>query len=45
MTYELTNLATTRGWPALLTVVDIAWGTLLSGMAAAAGKLGVQLAG
>lgn len=45
MTYELTNIATTRGWPPLLTVVDIAWGPLLSGMAAAAGKLGVQLAG
>ena len=31
MTYDLTNLATLRGWPVLLTVVDIAWGTVLGG--------------
>jgi uncharacterized membrane protein len=28
-TYDLTNLATLRGWPILVTVVDIAWGTVL----------------
>ncbi|NLC71977.1 MAG: DUF2177 family protein [Desulfuromonadaceae bacterium] len=28
-TYDLTNLATLRDWPVLVTVVDIAWGTLL----------------
>ena len=27
-TYDLTNLATLRDWPPLLTVVDIAWGTV-----------------
>ena len=31
MTYDLTNLATLQGWPVLLTVVDIAWGTALGG--------------
>jgi uncharacterized membrane protein len=31
MTYDLTNLATLQGWPVLLTVVDIAWGTVLGG--------------
>ncbi|MGC9348019.1 MAG: DUF2177 family protein [Anaerolineae bacterium] len=31
MTYDLTNLATLEGWPALITVVDIAWGTVLGG--------------
>jgi uncharacterized membrane protein len=25
--YDLTNLATLRGWPASVTVVDLAWGT------------------
>jgi uncharacterized membrane protein len=29
-TYDLTNLATTRGWPVTLTFVDIAWGTVLA---------------
>jgi uncharacterized membrane protein len=35
-TYDLTNLATTRGWPATLTAVDLAWGTTLSGSVSAA---------
>ena len=26
-TYDLTNLATVDGWPLLVTVVDVAWGT------------------
>lgn len=30
-TYDLTNLATLEGWPVLVTVVDLAWGTFLSG--------------
>lgn len=29
-TYDLTNLATLEGWPVLATVVDLAWGTILS---------------
>jgi uncharacterized membrane protein len=29
-TYDLTNLATLKGWPVLLTVVDLVWGTVLS---------------
>ncbi len=36
MTYDLTNLATVRGWPALLVVVDIAWGTFLAASVATA---------
>jgi uncharacterized membrane protein len=28
-TYDLTNLATLRDWPLLVTVVDMAWGTIL----------------
>ena len=45
MTYDLTNLATTRGWPPLLTAVDIAWGTLLSGLASAGGGLAARVFG
>lgn len=29
-TYDLTNLATLQGWPILVTVVDLIWGTVLS---------------
>lgn len=29
-TYDLTNLATLEGWPVVVTVVDLAWGTFLS---------------
>ena len=31
-TYDLTNLATLRDWPLLLTLVDLAWGTVLGGV-------------
>ncbi len=37
-TYDLTNLATLRGWPWRLALVDIAWGTALTAAAAAAGR-------
>lgn len=29
-TYDLTNLATLKDWPALLSIVDMLWGTTLS---------------
>ncbi len=29
-TYDLTNLATLQGWPILVTIVDLIWGTVLS---------------
>ncbi len=28
-TYDLTNMATIRGWPLAMVIVDILWGTLL----------------
>ena len=31
-TYDLTNLATMKGWPPVVTVVDLAWGTALGGL-------------
>jgi uncharacterized membrane protein len=36
-TYDLSNMATLRGWPWQMTLVDMAWGTLLSAVAACAG--------
>jgi len=33
-TYDLTNMATLKGWSWELTVVDMAWGTLLTGATA-----------
>jgi uncharacterized membrane protein len=30
-TYDLTNLATFKDWPVVVTVVDLAWGTILGG--------------
>ena len=29
-TYDLTNLATVKDWPLVITIVDLAWGTTLS---------------
>jgi len=38
-TYDLTNMATLRGWPVTITVVDLAWGTMLTAVSATAGYL------
>lgn len=38
-TYDATNLATLKGYPAAVAVVDVVWGTFLTGTAAAAGYL------
>lgn len=34
-TYDLTNQATLRDWPLIVTVVDLIWGTLLTGTTSA----------
>ena len=36
-TYDLTNQATLRHWPGLVTMVDLAWGAFLTAVAAASG--------
>jgi len=41
-TYDFTNLATIRDWPVLVTIVDLAWGTFLTALAATAGFLAVR---
>jgi uncharacterized membrane protein len=38
-TYDLTNHATVRGWPTIITVADICWGSLLSAVSAVLGFL------
>ena len=35
-TYDLTNLATIRGWSAELALTDLAWGTIVTSLAATA---------
>lgn len=41
-TYDMTNLATLRGWPIAMVVVDIAWGTFLTAISATAAFLVTQ---
>ena len=36
-TYDLTNQAVVRGWPVLVTAMDMAWGALLTGMVSVIG--------
>lgn len=36
-TYDLTNWAVMRDWPAVVTIADIAWGTVLTTVAAGVG--------
>jgi uncharacterized membrane protein len=31
-TYDLTNLATLKDWPIIVTVIDLIWGTVLGGV-------------
>ena len=33
-TYDLTNLATIRDWPLLITIIDLIWGSFISGTTA-----------
>lgn len=38
-TYDLSNLATLKDWPLLVTVVDIAWGAFISSLTSVASYL------
>lgn len=42
-TYDLSNLATLKGWPWQLTLVDMVWGAALSGGSALAGYAAARL--
>lgn len=35
-TYDLTNLATLKNWPVLVSIVDMIWGTVLGGLVSVA---------
>jgi uncharacterized membrane protein len=41
-TYDMTNLATLKGWSLSVSVVDMAWGAVLTATAAAAGYYAVS---
>jgi uncharacterized membrane protein len=43
-TYDMTNLATLKGWPWRMAAVDMAWGMALTGLAAAGGYLAARVA-
>jgi uncharacterized membrane protein len=38
-TYDLSNLATLKDWPVIVTVADLAWGTTLGGLVSLASAL------
>jgi uncharacterized membrane protein len=44
-TYDLTNHATMKDWPLIVTVVDMAWGAFITGTAATAGYFAVKFFG
>ena len=41
-TYDLTNLATLKNWPMIVSVVDMAWGAFVTALAATGGYLAVR---
>ena len=43
-TYDMTNMATLKAWPLQVALLDMAWGTLLTALAAAAGTLASGIA-
>lgn len=36
-TYDFTNQATLKDWPVIVTIVDVSWGTFITGISATAG--------
>ncbi|RYX92720.1 MAG: DUF2177 family protein [Comamonadaceae bacterium] len=40
--YDMTNLATLKGWPVTITLIDIAWGAVVTGLSATAGYFAVN---
>ncbi len=41
-TYDFTNLATLKNWPPIVTIVDICWGTTITGLSALVGYFAVR---
>ncbi|OLP58016.1 hypothetical protein BJF93_13580 [Xaviernesmea oryzae] len=44
-TYDMTNLSTLKGWPVLMSFVDMGWGTVLTAVSAGIGAYAVRLIG
>ena len=42
-TYDLTNLATVKDWPMVITVIDLIWGSVVSGATALISYLLIKL--
>ena len=38
-TYDITNMATLRDWPVMMSIIDVAWGTVLTGFSATMGYI------
>jgi uncharacterized membrane protein len=41
-TYDLTNQATLKDWPVVVTIADLCWGTILTAVAATCGYLATR---
>jgi len=41
-TYDLTNQATLRGWSSAVTIADLCWGTVVTGVAASIGFIAAR---
>ena len=41
-TYDLTNQATLKDWPVIVTIADLCWGTILTAVAASCGYLAAR---
>lgn len=44
-TYDIINLATLRNWPLTMSLIDMAWGTLLTMLTAVGGYFAVRILG
>jgi uncharacterized membrane protein len=44
-TYDITNLSTLRNWSLTVTLIDLAWGTIVTAVSAVAGTLAVGVLG
>ena len=44
-TYDFTNLSTLRDWPVALSLIDVCWGVVLTGVAASAGSIAASAFG
>jgi uncharacterized membrane protein len=44
-TYDMTNLATLKGWPLGVSIVDMLWGGAITAVSASLGYLGVRALG